>query len=148
MPFCPNFPYYPYCETYKEKYSKLVPATSEASFVLKHKFRILSFDNCQWVLTYLVIHIRTLKIYCVAIPYMLNDCFLIQLWSCSNVVQAINSVYVTKFGMQQNCLCNRVYHRSSHYCMMTVIKWNYFPRKWSFVRGIHRSRCFLWFASE
>ena len=42
-----------------------------------------------------------------------------------------------------------------------VIKWKHFPRNWTFVRGIHRSRwiphtkasdaelwCFLWFAFE
>ena len=46
-------------------------------------------------------------------------------------------------------------------CHDDVIKWKHFPRYWSFVRGIHRSRwiprtkasdaelwCFLWSASE
>ena len=29
-----------------------------------------------------------------------------------------------------------------------VIKWKHFPRYWPFMRGIHRSRCFLWSAPE
>ena len=42
--------------------------------------------------------------------------FQVNLRFVQNVIQTINPVRFTKFGMQQNCLCFAVYPGSSHYC--------------------------------
>ena len=61
--------------------------TSEISFVLKDLYRIVNFDNWRWVWNWYSvvkkIHFRFVQ----------------------NIVHTINSVHVTKFGMQKDSVC-------------------------------------------
>ena len=78
--------------------------TSGASLVLKGMSRRVNFDNGQWVWKHLIIHIRWLKIYCVAVRYQ-RCVFQFHFWLVQNIFHTMNQVYITKFPMRKDSRC-------------------------------------------
>ena len=91
---------------------------NEVSFVGKSMPRIMNFNSLRWVLKYLISCTHSKK-YLIASQQTShgNNAFHVNLRFVQNVIQTINPVHFTKFGMQQNCLCHELYPGSSNYCL-------------------------------
>ena len=91
--------------------------TIEGRLGLKAISRVDNFDNWQWIWKYSMIHIHLLNRDCVATHFSRNWCFSIQLPIRLKCISNNVPVHVIRFSIYQNCLYNKVYPGSSHYCI-------------------------------
>ena len=90
---------------------------SEVSFVWKSISRIMNLNNLHWLKIF--DYLYSLEKWLIASQQTSRkiSVFHVNLRFVQNVIQTINPVHLTKFGMQEICLCHEVYPGSSQYCL-------------------------------
>ena len=85
--------------------------TNKVHFIKKGMSCILNFDNWQLVSKYSIFNSYSLVKELITLQYSIHKMWVFQFnfRFIQNVVQTTNHARITKLGMQQNCLCNKLY---------------------------------------